>query len=215
MKLNKENLLLYAVTDRSWLGDHTLSWQVEQAILGGATFIQLREKDMPFDEFVKEATEIKKITDQYKVPFFINDNVEVALAVDADGVHIGQSDDAIELARRKLGQDKIIGLSAHTIREAIQAQKNGADYIGTGAVFNTSTKLDANTVSFETLQDICRAVSIPVVAIGGISKENMAFLASSGIDGIAVVSAIFAQEDIKQATRELLLELNKLHLINV
>jgi thiamine-phosphate pyrophosphorylase len=205
LKLDKASMLLYVVTDRTWLGESNLKDQVEQAIKAGATFVQLREKDLEFDEFVKIAAEIKEVTDQYKVPFVINDNVDVAVAVNADGVHIGQSDEAIISARQKLGDDKIVGLSAHTVAEAIKAQQSGADYIGVGAVFNTTTKLDANTVTFETLKEICQAVNIPVVAIGGISKHNILELSGTGVDGVAVISAIFAQEDISKATSELLL----------
>lgn len=203
MKLDRSSMLLYVVTDRTWLGDNNLPEQVEQAIKGGATFIQLREKDLTFEEFVNVATEVKKITDQYQIPFVINDNVDVAIAVDADGVHIGQRDEEIEHVRKKLGQNKIIGLSAHSVTEAINAQKNGADYLGVGAIFNTSTKTDANTVASETLSNICQVVNIPIVAIGGINKTNIALLSGSGIDGVAVISAIFAQPDIIQATHEL------------
>ncbi len=202
--IDKKSMLLYAVTDRTWLGDNSLVMQVEQAILGGATFIQLREKELCFQEFVKIAAEVKVITDQYKIPFVINDNVEVAIAVNADGVHIGQKDEEIKLTRKKLGPSKIIGVSAHNTSEAIKAQENGADYIGVGAMFHTSTKLDADTVTFKTLKDICQVVTIPVIAIGGVSKDNILELSGSGIDGVAVVSAIFAQKNITKATSELL-----------
>lgn len=204
MKLNKTAMLLYAVTDRAWLGNDSLPEQVEKAIKGGASFVQLREKDLGLDEFIKLAAEVKTITDKYNIPYVINDNVDVALAVNADGVHLGQGDEKIKAAGQKLGHGKIIGLSAHTVEEAIQAEENGADYIGVGAVFNTTTKLDANTVSFETLRRICQSVNIPVVAIGGINKHNILELSGSGIDGVAVVSAIFAQPDISKAAEELL-----------
>ncbi|WP_313162567.1 thiamine phosphate synthase [Sedimentibacter sp.] len=204
MKLDNKALLLYAITDRTWLKEKTLPEAVEEAILGGATFIQLREKNLGYEEFFKIAGEVKAVTDKYNIPFVINDNVDVAASIDADGVHIGQSDEEIKTAREKLGFNKIIGLSAVTVEDAIKAEQSGADYIGVGAVFNTSTKLDADTVPFETLKEICDAVSIPVVAIGGISKDNVLELIDTGIAGISVVSAIFAQDNIKNATLELL-----------
>lgn len=209
MKLDNKALMLYAITDRTWLiNGKALSEAVEEAILGGATFIQLREKNLNYDEFLNAAIEIKTVTDKYNIPFVINDNVDIACVVNADGVHIGQSDEEIKIAREKLGFDKIIGLSAKTVKEAIQAEKNGADYIGVGAIYNTSTKLDADNVSFETLKEICKSVSIPVVAIGGISKDNVLELTGTGISGISVISAIFAQDNIKSAASELL-ELTK------
>ncbi|WP_313343006.1 thiamine phosphate synthase [Sedimentibacter sp.] len=204
MKLDNKALLLYAITDRTWLKEKTLPEAVEEAILGGATFIQLREKNLDYEEFLKTAGEVKAVTDKYNIPFVINDNVDVAASIDADGVHIGQSDEEIKTVREKLGFNKIIGLSAVTVEEAVKAEQSGADYIGAGAIFNTSTKLDADTVSFETLKEICDAVSIPVVAIGGISKDNVLELIDTGIAGISVVSAIFAQDNIKNATLELL-----------
>lgn len=208
MKLNNKSLLLYAITDSSWLNGKTLPEAVEEAILGGATFIQLREKNLNYEEFLKIAIEVKSVTDKYNIPFVINDNVDVAVQVDADGAHIGQSDEEINIAREKLGNKKIIGLSARTVEEAVKAEENGADYIGVGAIFNTSTKHDANNVSIETLKQICKTVKIPVVAIGGISKDNVHELRGTGIAGISVVSAIFAQDNIKYATTELL-ELTK------
>jgi len=204
LKLDNKALLLYAITDRTWLKEKTLPEAVEEAILGGATFIQLREKNLDYEEFLKTAGEVKAVTDKYNIPFVINDNVDVAASIDADGVHIGQSDEEIKTVREKLGFNKIIGLSAVTVEEAVKAEQSGADYIGAGAIFNTSTKLDADTVSFETLKEICDAVSIPVVAIGGISKDNVLELIDTGIAGISVVSAIFAQDNIKNATLELL-----------
>nr|WP_322790722.1 thiamine phosphate synthase [Sedimentibacter hydroxybenzoicus] len=204
LKLDNKALLLYAITDRTWLKEKTLPEAVEEAILGGATFIQLREKNLGYEEFLKIAGEVKAVTDKYNIPFVINDNVDVATSIDADGAHIGQSDEEIKTAREKLGFNKIIGLSAVTVEEAIKAEQSGADYIGVGAVFNTSTKLDADTVPFETLKEICDAVSIPVVAIGGISKDNVLELTGTGIAGISVVSAIFAQDNIRNATSELL-----------
>lgn len=204
MKLNKKDLLLYAVTDRTWLNDRTLKDVVIEAIEGGTTFLQLREKNLIFEDFVEEAKEIKKVTDKYKIPFVINDNVEVALAMNADGVHIGQSDEELSMARKKLGKNKIIGVSVHTVEEAIKAEARGADYLGVGAMFVTTSKEDAVPVTTEVLKEICNAVSIPVVAIGGISKNNIKTLTGTNISGIAVISAIFAQENIKTASSELL-----------
>ncbi|MCD8188299.1 MAG: thiamine phosphate synthase [Ruminococcus sp.] len=204
MKLNKENMLLYAATDRRWLGDKTLASQVEKSIEGGVTCIQLREKELDDEEFLNEALEIKKICNKYNVPFIINDNVEVALKCGADGIHVGQSDMNAGSLRRLVGEEMIIGVSAGTVDEALEAAANGADYIGTGSVFVTSTKDDADHVTYDTLKEICSAVEIPVVAIGGITRENIQELQGSGVDGIAVVSALFAQEDIKSAAAELL-----------
>ena len=192
MNCNKKDLLLYAVTDRSWLNGRTLYDQVEEALKGGATFIQLREKTLDTDSFRKEAAEIKELCARYHVPFVINDNVEIAKEIMAAGN-----------ARAILGSDKIIGVSAHTVEEAVLAEKNGADYLGVGAAFQTGTKKDAGNISHETIKQICEAVNIPVIAIGGITHDNVMELAGSGICGIAVVSAIFAAEDITKATREL------------
>lgn len=203
MKFAKEDLLLYAVTDRHWLKDETLENQVEKALQGGATFLQLREKSLDDDIFLAEAKEIQKLCKKYQVPFVINDNVDIALAIDADGVHVGQSDMEALDVRKRLGPDKIIGVSAQNVQQALLAQKHGADYLGVGAVFPTGSKDDAENVSFETLKAICQAVDIPVIAIGGITKENVSELKGSGICGIAVISAIFAQKDIKAATKEL------------
>lgn len=207
MKCDKKDLLLYAVTDRSWLDGGTLYSQVEQALNGGATFIQLREKELDEVSFLEEARELKKLCAGYRVPFVINDNVDIALAADADGVHVGQRDMEAGDARRRLGPGKIIGVSAQTVEQALLAESRGADYLGVGAVFNTSTKLDAAEVSFDTLKAICEAVSIPVIAIGGISLENVKELKGSGIVGVAVVSAIFAAKDIEKASRDLRIEL--------
>lgn len=203
MKCDRKNLLLYAVTDRHWLKGETLYSQVEKALKGGATFIQLREKSLDEETFYEEAVELKKLCKKYKVPFVVNDNVEIALKMDADGVHVGQSDMEAGDVRAKLGPDKIIGVSAQTVEQAVIAEQRGADYLGVGAVFPTGSKNDADDVSFKTLKAICEAVNIPVVAIGGISKYNVAELAGSGIDGIAVISAIFAQEDIEAAASDL------------
>lgn len=203
MNVNNESLLLYAVTDRKWTGAQTLAEQVEEALEGGATFVQLREKTLKEAEFLEEAKELKKLCAKYNVPFVINDNVSIALAMDADGVHIGQDDMEAGAVREKLGPDKIIGVSAQTVEQALLAEKRGADYLGVGAVFPTESKDDAAEVSKETLKAICSAVSIPVVAIGGVSKENIGELAGTGIAGAAVISAIFGSKDIKNAASEL------------
>ena len=199
----KKALLLYAVTDRSWIDGRMLAHDVEEALKGGTTMLQLREKDLDHDAFLAEALEIKALCKKYAVPFIINDDVEIALACDADGVHVGQSDMEAFKVRERLGPDKIIGVSAQTVGQAILAEKSGADYLGVGAVFTTSTKKDADFVPYDELRAICAAVSIPVVAIGGISADNIEKLAGSGIDGAAVVSAIFAEKDIKAATEKL------------
>lgn len=203
MKLSREDLTLYAVTDRHWLNGSTLTKQVEDALKGGATFIQLREKNLNDESFYKEAVEIKDLCGRYNVPFVINDNVDIALKMDADGVHVGQDDMAASDIRKLLGPDKIIGVSAHNLQEAIKAQEDGADYLGVGAVFATSSKDDVSVLSHEILRDICNAVDIPVIAIGGITKDNIIELKGSGIDGIAVISAIFAKDDITAATQDL------------
>jgi thiamine-phosphate pyrophosphorylase len=203
MKFDRNNLLLYAVTDRSWLKGETLCGQVEKALKGGVSFVQLREKTLDTGAFLTQAKEIRDLCQKYKVPFVINDNVEIAAAIGADGVHVGQSDMETGNVREKLGSDKIVGVSAQTVEQAILAQQRGADYLGVGAVFPTGSKADAVEVSRETLKAICSAVSIPVIAIGGIGKNNVMQLANSGICGIAVISAIFAQPDIEKATQEL------------
>lgn len=198
MNCDKKDLLLYAVTDRAWLGEQTLQEQVEQALRGGVTFVQLREKTLEEEAFYQEAVALKELCGRYGVPFVINDNVALACRVDADGVHVGQDDMEAGNVRAMIGPDKILGVSAQTVEQAVAAQNAGADYLGVGAVFSTSTKLDACEVTWQTLKDICAAVDIPVVAIGGIKKHNVMELAGSGIDGIALVSAIFAAEDIEQ-----------------
>ena len=212
----KKSLLLYAVTDRAWLGKtfccETLSDAVLQAIEGGATLIQLREKELSENEFLDEAFRIKEICASKKIPLIINDNVKIAKETDAFGVHIGQSDMELKEARKILGAEKIIGVSCQTVEQALQAEKNGADYLGVGAIFSTSTKADAENVSISTLKEICRAVKIPVVAIGGISLQNMSQLKGSGIAGVSVISAIFAQQDICGATKELKSSAEKLFL---
>lgn len=203
MSLDKSSLLLYAVTDRHWLNGASLYEQVEQAILGGASFVQLREKELEQEAFLQEAIEIQKLCRNYHVPFVINDNVEIARSIDADGVHVGQSDMEAGNVRALIGENKILGVSAQTVEQAVLAEKRGADYLGVGAVFHTGSKADASEVSFETLKAICEAVKIPVIAIGGISRDNVLSLGGNGICGIAVISAIFAQKDIRGATSEL------------
>lgn len=199
----RKSLLLYAVTDRHWTGEKTLYQQTEEAVLGGATFVQIREKELNEADFEKEALELQALCKKYKIPFIVNDNVELAKKIDADGVHVGQEDMNACKVRELLGPDKILGVSAQTVEEAILAEKQGADYLGVGAVFPTGSKSDAIDVSHETLKAICKAVKIPVVAIGGITKDNLCQLKGSGIAGISVISAIFAQKDIKAAAREL------------
>ena len=203
MKVNKHDLLLYAVTDRGSLGDKSLAAQVEAAIKGGVTFVQLREKELPYADFLCEAQKIKRVTDRCHIPFVINDNIDVALAVNADGIHLGQSELDIPAARALLGKDKIIRVSAQTVQEARLAGRQGADYLGVGTVFPTMTKPDATYVSLETLREICSTVSLPVVAIGGINIDNIFQLQDSGIDGVAVVSALFSQADPYQAAQTL------------
>ena len=203
MKCDKHTMLLYAVTDRAWVGEQTLYQQVESALKGGATCVQLREKQLGDADFLQEAIQIHALCQQYGVPLFINDNVEVALQCHAEGIHVGQDDMAALDARAKLGPDKLIGVSAHTVEEALLAEKQGADYLGVGAVFPTSSKSDVGEMSYETLKAICKAVSIPVVAIGGISGENVGKLAGSGICGVAVISAIYAAKDVKAAAADL------------
>lgn len=198
-----EALLLYAITDRSWLRGSTVYEQCEEALKGGATIIQLREKELDDESFLEEAVEIKKLCEKYNVPFLINDNVDIALKMDADGVHVGQSDMEAGNVRELIGPNRILGVSAQTVEQALKAEERGADYLGVGAVFPTGTKKDAEEVDFETLKEICKAVKIPVVAIGGITKDNLTQLKDSGIVGIAVISAIFAADDIKAATEDL------------
>ena len=204
MKIEKNAMQLYAITDRSWLNGNTLASQVEEALRGGATFLQLREKNASKEEIIKEALEIKEICKKYNVPFVIDDDVDIAKEVNADGVHIGQNDASYKYARDILGDNKIIGMTAHNLEEAMAAQNSGADYIGVGAVFNTSTKLDTIPMSRETLMQITSNISIPVVAIGGINESNILELKGSGVDGVAVISAIFSKKDITEAAKNLL-----------
>ena len=203
MKDIRKDLLLYAVTDRGWLKGDTLYHQVEQVLDGGVTFVQLREKELDDEHFLEEAREIKDLCRRYQVPFVVNDNVEIAVKADADGVHVGQSDMEAGDVRKRLGPDKIIGVSVQNVDQALLAQRMGADYLGVGAVFHTDSKADAADVSLETLRAICMAAEIPVIAIGGIGRDNVMKLAGSGICGIAVISALFAQTDLKAAAGKL------------
>lgn len=209
MKFSKEeiksSMLLYAVTDRMWLKEgESLTKVCKEVLESGATFLQIREKDLDEETFEEEAKALKELCEKYHVPFVVNDNVDIALDIDADGVHVGQSDIKGRDIRSILGPDKILGISAGTVEEAVAAEKAGADYIGVGAVFGTSTKKDARNLSVEKLREISKAVTIPVVAIGGINKSNLMDLSGSVVDGVAVVSAIFAAEDVGKATAELL-----------
>ncbi|MFV0498051.1 MAG: thiamine phosphate synthase [Candidatus Fimivivens sp.] len=203
MKIDKSAMLLYAVTDRTWLNGVPLESAVEKVLAAGATFLQLREKDLSDDAFLAEAKKMQPLAQKYKVPFVINDNISVAVQCGADGVHVGQSDIIGRDIRALIGPDMILGISANTVETAIRAEENGADYIGVGAVFSTDTKQDAQTISMQRLREICASVSIPVVAIGGINAQNIQQFSGSGIDGVAVVSAIFAQPDVAAATRAL------------
>ena len=198
-----EKLLLYAVTDRHWLGERTLYEVVRDSLDGGVTFLQLREKNLDEDSFYEEAVRLQAMAREYKVPFVINDNVEIAVRMNADGVHVGQDDMEAGNVRALIGPDKILGVSAQTVEQAVLAEQQGADYLGVGAVFPTGSKDDAVDVPFETLKAICEAVTIPVVAIGGITLENTPELAGTGICGIAVISAIYAQKDIREAASAL------------
>ena len=194
---------LYLCTDRDLMSTDTLEEAVEAAIRGGVTLVQLREKDCSSREFLETAVSIKKITDAHNIPLIINDRVDVALAVDAAGVHVGQSDFPCEVVRRLMGPDKIVGISTATVDEAIAAEKAGADYIGVGAMFTTGTKKNARSVTMEGLADIRKAVSIPIVVIGGVNETNAAQFVGTGVDGLAVVSAIIAKPDIEGAARRL------------
>jgi thiamine-phosphate pyrophosphorylase len=201
MKCDKQAMLLYAVTDSAWVGKQSLYEQVEAALKGGATCIQLREKELDDDAFLKEAMEISVLCKQYGVPFFVNDNVEIAIKCHADGIHVGQEDMKAPQVRQKVGAHMMIGVSVHSVEEALEAVKNGADCLGVGAMFSTSTKTDVDVLPIETLRDICAAVDIPVVAIGGIDKHNISQLSGTGVDGVALVSAIFAADDIESQCR--------------
>ena len=201
MKLSTEMMRLYAVTDRSWLRGQTLLEQTEQALTGGATLVQLREKELDEDTFLDEAVEMAKLCHRYGVPLLINDNVEIARRSGADGVHVGQDDMDAASVRSILGSGMIVGVTAKTVEQALRAQDAGADYLGSGAVFGSATKLNAKPMTKELLKSICNAVSIPVVAIGGINRNNILDLAGADIAGVAVVSGIFAAEDIEAECR--------------
>ena len=203
MKCDKKDLLLYAVTDRHWLDGRKLIDVVRESLDGGVTMLQLREKALAEEKFLEEAKELQALCRERHVPFIVNDNVDIAKAMDADGVHVGQDDMEALDVRAKLGPDKIIGVSAHSVEEALLAEKHGADYLGVGAMFPTGSKADAKEVEWDVLREICQAVSIPVVAIGGITQENVTELAGTGICGVAVISAIYAQEDIPAAAKNL------------
>ena len=203
MKCDKRHMLLYAVTDRAWLGRQTLCEQVEAALKGGVTCVQLREKELDKDAFLREAKELCALCRRYGVPFIVNDNVDVAVACGADGVHVGQEDMTAGEVRRRVGEGMLLGVSVHTVEEARRAVRDGADYLGLGAVFPTSTKTDVDQIPNETLRAICGAVDVPVVAIGGINRGNLLKLAGSGVDGVALVSAIFSAENIEETCREL------------
>ena len=204
MKFSESMLRLYAVTDRSWTGRQTLLEQVESALKGGATCVQLREKELNFDAFLDEAIQLKALCSRYGVPLIINDNVEIALRCGADGVHVGQEDMEAGGVRAKVGPDMIVGVTAKTVEQALAAQQAGADYLGSGAVFSSVAKPNALPMSKEMLRSICDAVTIPVVAIGGINLRNIGELEHTNIHGVAVVSGIFAAEDIQQECRMLL-----------
>ena len=209
MRFGKNMLPVYAVTDRTWLDGRTLTEVTEQALAGGATCIQLREKELDKESFLQEAVTLKALCESYRIPFIVNDDVDIAVRSKADGVHIGQHDMEAAKVRELIGPDMILGVSAQTVEQALKAEKDGADYLGVGSVFSTGTKADADDVSLSELKAICEAVSIPVVAIGGISLDNIVELKGTGIDGVAVVSAIYAAEDPKAATVRLLESVRK------
>lgn len=200
----RKKLTLYAITDRHWIGEKTLLEQVEETLKGGATCLQCREKNLDHQAFLEEAKAIQKLCRAYHVPFFIDDDVDLAIEIHADGVHVGQKDLYSGIVREKIGKEMLLGVSASNVKEALEAEHNGADYLGVGAVFPTSTKKDAESVDKVTLKTICDAVSIPVVAIGGITLDNIQELKGTGIDGVAVISAIFASKDIQKTTEDLL-----------
>ena len=199
MKLDKKDLLLYGVTDSHYLNGRKLCELVEEAILGGVTMIQIREKEMSHEEFKQEALEVQEVCQKYHVPLLINDDVKLCKEIDADGVHIGQDDLDLKETRKLLGEDKIIGVSAHNMKEAKKAYEDGADYLGVGAIFSTQTKNDAQDVSMKTLNEICQKIDIPVVAIGGINQVNVLEFMGIDLDGVAIVSSIFGSEDIQAA----------------
>ncbi|WP_282195172.1 thiamine phosphate synthase [Thomasclavelia cocleata] len=204
----KDMLKLYLVTDRKWLNGHKLTDDLEKAILGGVTIIQLREKNLSNEEFISIAKDVKKVCQKYHIPLIINDNLEVALAINSDGIHIGQNDIPASIVRKQIGPDKILGVSVHNLKEAFQAKIDGADYVGVGAIFSTETKNDATNVTLDSLKKICDNIDLPVVAIGGINLDNISKLKDINIAGIAVVSAIMKANDITAASGQLVRELN-------
>lgn len=203
MKKQEIDYTLYLCTDRDLMSTDTIEETVEQAVKGGCTVVQLREKDCSSLEFYETALRVKKITDEYKIPLIINDRVDIALAVNADGVHVGQDDLPAASVRRILGGDKVIGVSAGSVREAVKAREDGADYLGVGAMHATSTKTDADVTTVEELKKIREMVDLPIVAIGGMNKQTLPELKGTGVDGIAVVSAVIAADDIERAASEL------------
>ena len=208
--MNKDALSLYGITDRYWLNGRPLIHDVQLALEGGVTMIQLREKNLDEESFYREAIEIKELCKKFNVPFIINDNVELAKKVDADGIHVGQNDMAAQDVRAIIGPDKILGVSTQTVEEALLAQKMGADYLGVGAVFPTGSKDDCWVLSHDLCREICSAVTIPVVAIGGINLGNISKLSGLGFSGISLISAIFGQSDIKAAAMKLKEEVSKI-----
>lgn len=202
-KFNENMLLLYAVTDRAWTEKQTLLEQIESALKGGVTLVQLREKNLDYEEYLNEAIKAQELCARYNVPLIINDNIEVAIKSGAAGVHVGQEDMSVKEIRRLVGNSMIVGATAKTPKQAIKAEAEGADYIGVGAVFSSATKTNAIRITIEKLKEICASVTIPAVAIGGITKENMSEIADGGMKGIALVSAIFASEDIENECKEL------------
>ena len=203
MKISADKLRLYAVTDSAWLNGRSLAEVVREAIEGGATVVQYREKNKGYEDMLKEAREVCAVCREYGVPFIMNDSVEIAIAVDADGVHLGLDDGDLKAARELLGEGKIIGASTHNVQEALSAQAQGADYLGCGAVFGSTTKTDISSITVDILAQVTSAVQIPVVAIGGINRDNISKLNGCSLAGAAVVSAIFAQKDIRAAAKEM------------
>lgn len=203
MNFRREHLLLYAVTDRGWVGRQTLLEQIEDALRGGVTLVQLREKELDRESFLREARQVKDLCRRYGVPLIINDNVDVALACGADGVHVGMEDTPVAQLRRRVPAGFLIGATAKTVVQAQAAEAAGADYLGVGAVFPSPTKRGARRITAEELRTICRSVSIPAVAIGGITHENLSQLRGGGMAGIAVISALFGASDIAAAAKEL------------
>ena len=198
MKFNKNMLLLYAVTDRSWVGRQTLYEQIEEALKGGITCLQLREKNLSEEDFINEAKKVKELCCRYNVPLIINDNLDVALNCGADGVHVGIEDTPVCEIRKRTDKDFIIGATAKSVEQAVEAERQGADYLGVGAIFPSPTKKDAKATSVEELGRICDAVKIPVVAIGGLTKDNLSVLEGTPISGVALISAIFGAKDIEK-----------------